>query len=184
MRQTPKLQPLRSRSLIHPGQMNPVRVHCEGSPFGRHVRLQLQPGTNLYESIAVPLAACGIKSASMTLLGGYYREFNFVVAPPDPEGGAVIAFGPPIPTGHSYMVFGNATLGTSTEGAPLVHCHATIRTERGELRGGHVLPDLCTVGDAPIFAHVTSHETFAVHQVFDKETNFPALQPYEEKNHE
>jgi len=168
----------RPRTLIHPGRPNPVRMHCVTSRHGRHVRLSLPSGASLFDAIVKPLARLGIESASITLLGGYYDKFQYSVAPSNPSKQTVIAYGSPIHTGQTYMVFGTANLGEGSNGLPLIHCHATLRTESGELRGGHVLPERCIVGSHPITALVIAHEDFVVRQVDDSETNMPALQPY------
>ncbi len=170
----------RPRILVHPGRFNPVRInslHCETA---RHVRLALMPGTSLFDSLVKPLAKMGITNASTTILGGYFESLQYCVAPPDPAGQAVIAYGNPILAGKTYMVFGNATLGKSIEGKPLVHCHAAIRTEKGEVKGGHILTELCIVGPNPISVLVTSLDTFELRQAYDPETNIPLLQPFRE----
>nr|WP_244424736.1 DNA-binding protein [Methylobacterium nodulans] len=120
----------------------------------------------------------------MTILGGYFESLQYCVAPPDPTGQAVIAYGAPIQAGRTYMVFGNATLGKSLKGNPLVHCHAAIRTETGEVKGGHILTDLCIVSTYPIPVLVTSLDGFELRQAYDPETNIPLLQPYKDDTHE
>lgn len=167
----------RPRLLIHPGRFNPVRINSLGAPAARHVRLSLAPGCTLYEAIVKPLAGIGIRNASLTILGGAFDVLSYCVAPPDPSGQAVIAYTAPIDAGAAYMVFGNATLGRSLKGEPLVHCHATIRTAAGELRGGHILTEDCVIGPQPISALVTSLEGFNLQQAYDPETNIPLLQP-------
>jgi predicted DNA-binding protein with PD1-like motif len=82
------------------------------------------------------------------------------------------------------MVFGNATLGRSIEGKPLVHCHAVVRTESGEVMGGHILTERAVVGSKPISVLVTSLEGFELRQAYDEETRIPLLQPVEADKHE
>ncbi|MAA98941.1 MAG: DUF296 domain-containing protein [Stappia sp.] len=170
----------RPRLLFHPGRSNPVRINALGAPSARHVRLALEPGRTLYEAIVEPLAGIGIRNASLTILGGTFQRLSYCVAPPDPSGRAVIAYTAPIDAGMAEMVFGNATLGVSLENKPLVHCHATIRTGDGEMRGGHILTEDCIVGVDPIPALVTGLEGFDVRQAHDPETNIPLLQPMKE----
>ncbi|MBP7002638.1 DUF296 domain-containing protein [Amaricoccus sp.] len=170
----------RPRTLVHPGRFNPVRIQSQRSASGRHVRLALLPGVTLFDGLIQPLAALGITSASTTILGGFFDRLDYCVAPPDPEGSAVIAYTRPIPAGRACMIFGNATIGRSMKGAPLVHCHAAIRTEAGEVKGGHILTETCVVGRAPIPVLVTSLDEFELRQAFDPETNIPLLQPHRE----
>lgn len=53
----------------------------------------------------------------------------------------MIAYANPIDAGRTCMIFGNATLGKSLQNLPLVQCHAAIRTESGEVKGGHILTE-------------------------------------------
>jgi len=173
----------RPRTLIHPGRFNPVRIQSLASSAGRHIRLSLQPGLSLYDALVGPLRAVGVTSASTTILGGFFDDLSYCVAPPDPSGRAVIAYTSPIVAGRAFMVFGNATLGKAVDGRPLVHCHAAIRTEAGEMKGGHILTESCLVGPVPIPVLVTSLDDFELRQAFDPETNIPLLQPHEIPHH-
>jgi predicted DNA-binding protein with PD1-like motif len=170
----------RPRTLIHPGRFNPVRIQSHHSSRGRHVRLALLPGVSLFDGLVKPLAEIGITSASTTILGGYFEGLQYCVAPPDQQRQAVIAYSKPITAGRTYMIFGNATLGKGMNGSPLVHCHAAIRTESGDVKGGHILTDTCIVGRDPIPVLVTSLDEFELRQAYDPETNIPLLQPFKE----
>ena len=174
----------RARMLRHPGRFNPVRIHSERDLLGRHLRLSLEPGKSLHEAIVAPLAAVGVRSASTTILGGQFAQLSYCVAPPDPSGKAVIAYSAPIDAGETFMIFGNATLGIAADGAPLVHCHATIRCADGTFRGGHILPDRSIVAARPISVLVTAFEGFTLRQSFDPETNIPLLQPFRENKND
>lgn len=167
-------------TLVHPGPFNPVRIksmHCER---GRHIRLSLSPGLSLYDAMVAPLARAGIENASTTLLGGYLASVVYCVAPPDASKSAVAAYTTPIQAGPAYLIFGNATLGKDAGGKPLVHCHAAIVTENGEVRGGHILPHSCIIGKQPIAVLVTSLEGFELRLTYDAETNISLLLPTEE----
>ncbi|MEE9987585.1 DUF296 domain-containing protein [Agrobacterium pusense] len=167
----------RPRTLIHPGISAPVRINSLRSPSACHVRLFIKPGRSLYDGIVQPLAGEGIESASLTILGGHFDGLSYCVAPPDPSGNAVIAYTKPIDAGAAWLIFGNATLGRSMKGEPIVHCHAAMRTAAGLVRGGHLLTESCIVGEGGISALVTSLDSFLLQQSFDPETNIPLLQP-------
>jgi predicted DNA-binding protein with PD1-like motif len=171
------------RFLRHPGRFNPVRIKSMASPYGRHVWLLLKPGETLYDAIVEPLGALKIRDASTTILGGWFKELYYCVAPPDPERRTVIAYSEPRYAGLTYMVFGNATLGRSINGTPLVHCHAVVKTESGEVMGGHIVTDKTLVGQKPISVLVTSLEGLELHQTLDEETCVPLFQPVEGFNH-
>jgi predicted DNA-binding protein with PD1-like motif len=174
----------RPRTLIHPGPFNPVRIQSRHSERGRHIRLALQPGLSLFDALVKPLAGIGVKNASTTILGGFFTELQYCVAPPDPSRKAVIAYTQPIHAGRAFMIFGNATLGKDVHGKPLVHCHAAIRTEGGQTKGGHILTESSIVGPEPISVLVTSLDGFELRVTFDPETNIPLLLPHEETSDE
>jgi hypothetical protein len=138
------------------------------------------PGLSLYDALVRPLENIGVRNASTTILGGFFDKLTYCVAPPDPSGQALVAYSKPIAAGRSFMIFGNATLGKSMRGEPLVHCHAALRTEDGLVKGGHILTDVSIVGRSPIPVLVTSLEGFELRQAYDPETNMPLLQPYKE----
>lgn len=175
---------VRSRTMIHPGAFNPVRINSKCAPGARHIRLLLEPGVSLFDGLVKPLAALDVKNASTTILGGFFESLEYCVAPPDPTKKAVIAYSAPIPAGRSYMVFGNATLGKDASGGPLVHCHAAIRTEVGTTKGGHILTRTAIVGAQPISVLVTSLDGFELRVVLDQETNISLIQPLEVSSNE
>jgi predicted DNA-binding protein with PD1-like motif len=167
----------RPRTLIHPGPFNPIRIQSRHSARARHVRLALQPGCTLFDALVRPLAGIGMEYASTTILGGFFEQLHFCVAPQDPSGQAVIAYTRPEAAGRSSMVFGNATIGKDADGSPLVHCHAAIRTEGGQTRGGHVIAQASVIGPNPIAVLVTSLDSFELRVAFDPETNIALMQP-------
>ena len=167
----------RPRTLVHPGRSNPVRIQRMCAASARHVRLSLRPGASLHDALVDALHELGIRSASTTILGGMFKELYYCVAPPDVSRNAVIAYSQPIRTGGAYMIFGNATVGFSTGGAPLVHCHATVCAQQAGVRGGHIIPQQSIVGRDPITVLVTSLDGFDLQQAFDAETNIALLQP-------
>lgn len=173
----------RPRLLRHPGPFNPIRMKTESASCGIHIRLSLKPGETLFDAIVKPLAERNIHCASTTILRGAFEKLYYCVAPPDPEKHAVIAYSKPIDAGRAYMIFGNATLGKSAQGEPLVHCHAVIRTESGNVVGGHIITEQSIVGSKPISVLVTSIVGIELRQAFDQETGVSLLQPYEGDAH-
>tara|TARA_R110001583_G_scaffold149382_3_gene301474 strand:+ start:3520 stop:3990 length:471 start_codon:yes stop_codon:yes gene_type:complete len=151
---------------------------------GRHIRLLLEPGLSLHEAVVGALNESGVTSASMTILGGEFQQLQYCVAPPNEHKKTLISYSSPIDAGTAYMIFGNATLGRDMEGAPLVHCHASICDSRGEVRGGHIVPGGSIIASQPIPVLVTALEGFELRQAFDEETNIPMLKPSLEAGHE
>ena len=167
----------RARTLMHPGPVGPVRLEHLHAATARHVRLALEPGLSVREALIRPLHALGIRSASMTLLGGSLAQLLYCIAPADASGERVANYTRPIDAGASALVFGNATLGIGPRGEPLVHCHATFVRADGLARGGHVVVDRSIVA-APIAVLATSLDGIALRIVHDAETNMPLMRPF------
>lgn len=170
----------RSRTLVHPGPVNPVRIQSKQGSRSRHFRLLLQPGLSLFDALVKPLADVGVKNAAITILGGYFDHLDYCVGQADPTGNALFAYAAPIHAGSAYMIFGNATLGKNEEGLPAVHCHAALRTQAGKVKGGHILAQSCIVAQQPVSVLVTSLEEFELRVTFDPETNISLFQPHDE----
>jgi len=150
---------------------------------GRHFRLSLPQGRSLYESIVEALAEVDVHNASMTLLDGDLDALSFCLARPDATGRTVAAYTAPEVVGSARFIFGNATLGKSPAGTPVIHCHAVFRTAAGDVRGGHVLTDKAIVGASPVRVVATSLDGFDLRISFDEETRMPLLRPQSEDQH-
>jgi predicted DNA-binding protein with PD1-like motif len=175
--------PSHPRMLRHPGAVDHVRIHMGADEEARHFRVRMRPGESMHDALVKALSEVGAHAASMTILGGELVSAQYCVAPPDPKGQTVIAYGAPIEAGHTYLVFGNATLGLSDDGRPLVHCHAVLRTAAGAVVGGHLLTERCTVGDEPPTVLATTFSHFAIRQAADSETGLRLFVPATEVQH-
>jgi hypothetical protein len=174
----------RPRTLIHPGPANPARIHSIRATGSRHFRLLLNPGLSLFDALVIPLIEFGVRNASATILGGYFSTLKYCVAPADPSGNAVVAYSDPISAGRAYFIFGNATVGVDEQDAPIVHCHAALRTEDGTVKGGHILSKSCVVGRDPIAVLVTALDGVELRVTYDPETNISLIQPRKGPSHE
>lgn len=173
----------RARTMAHPGSFNPVRMQSCSAQAGRHFRLQLQPGWYLFDAIIGSLQEHGIRNASLTLLGGFFDKLQYCTAPPDPSQKTLIAYTAPISTGHSSLVFGNATVGQNEKGMPLVHCHAVVSTAGGSLAGGHLITQHAVIGKQPISALAVALEGFNLQATYDAETHMSLLHPTRGEHH-
>ena len=168
----------RPRTLAHPGPVGPIRIEHRHANLGRHFRLGLEPGRTLQDAIIEPLMRLGVQAASMTLLGGRLSRLLYCVAPPDPSGERVANYTRPMDAGAATLIFGNATLGKSARGEPVVHCHATFVCEDGRVRGGHIVVDRSSVGQAPIPVLATSLDGIELRITQDEETHMPLMRPF------
>ena len=168
----------RARTLVHPGPVDAIRIQHLQAPRGRHFRLGLEPGRTLEDAIIEPLLVLGVRSASMTLLGGRIDNLLYCVAPPDPSGERVANYTRPIEAGSATLIFGNATLGRNARGEAVVHCHATFACADGRVRGGHIVVDRCVVAGAPLPVLVTSLDGIELRITQDEETHMPLMRPF------
>ena len=168
----------RARTLVHPGPVGQIRIEHRHANQARHFRLGLEPGRTMEDAIIEPLLLLGVQSASMTILGGKLARLLYCVAPPDPTGERVANYTRPIDAGSATLIFGNATLGKSTRGEPIVHCHATFVCADGSVRGGHIVVDRSSVDDAPIPVLVTSLDGIELRITQDEETHMPLMRPF------
>ena len=168
----------RARTLVHPGPAGPIRIEHRHANQARHFRLGLAPGRTMEDAIIEPLLVLGVRSASMTLLGGRLERLLYCVAPPDPTGERVANYTRPIDAGAATLIFGNATLGKSARGGPIVHCHATFVCADGRVRGGHIVVDRSVVGGAPLPVLVTSLDGIELRITQDDETHMPLMRPF------
>jgi len=167
----------RPRTLVHPGPVGAIRIEHRQATSGRHFRLGLAPGRTLHDAIIGPLLRRGVRSASMTLLGGRLSSLLFCVAPPDPTGERVASYTRPIEAGAATLIFGNATLGWNARGEPSVHCHATFACADGRVRGGHVVAERSVV-ESPIPVLATSLDGIELRITHDDETHMPLMRPF------
>lgn len=167
----------RPRTIVHPGPYGAVRIEHMQADRGRHFRLSLPQGRSLYESIAELLASVDVHNASMTLLDGDLEGLSFCLAQPDVAGRVVATYGAPQVVQSAQFIFGNATLGKSPTGSPIIHCHAVFRTADGAVHGGHLLTETAIVGASPVKVVATALDGFDLRISDDEETGMPLLRP-------
>ncbi|MDM0115131.1 DUF296 domain-containing protein [Variovorax sp. J22R133] len=175
--------PPRSRTFVHPGPFGAVRIETLCAGQGRHFRLALPSGSSLYDGIVDALASVDVQNASMTLIDGDLDALSFCLARADVTKRVVAAYTKPQSVRGARFIFGNATLGKSPSGAPVVHCHAVFRMADGKVRGGHLLTEQCIVGAHPVMVVATSLDGFDLRISYDEETHMPLMRPQSEIQH-
>jgi predicted DNA-binding protein with PD1-like motif len=140
----------------------------------RRFDTMLPAGVRLLDALAVLLEDA--ESACLTLSGGGFAPFGYVIPALSPNGARAAFYSEPFrPEGESRLDVAAVTLGWR-DGAPFFHCHA-LWTEAGGRRGcGHVLPDETFIG-SPIRARgvVILGARFEVTP--DPETGFSLFMP-------
>src|SRR5699024_2038951 len=121
----------RARTLAHPGAAGTMRITALHGAQARHLRLRLPAGSSLHAALVTPLAEHGVTSAAITLLSGRFDALDYCTPAANPAGPSVAKYSPPVHVEQVMLVAATATLGRSSDGQPLVHCHATLRTAEG-----------------------------------------------------
>jgi predicted DNA-binding protein with PD1-like motif len=98
----------------------------------------------------------------------------------DPTKTALFNYAEPRQAGRTYLLSGCATLGKNEAGEPTVHCHAALRTEHGDVKGGHIVTQASIVGPGSAAVLVTAFDGFGLRVMFDAETNISLFQPHHE----
>ena len=172
----------RPRTLVHPGPRADVRLAHVAAQGARQIRLSLPQGTCLHEGLTQALAAAGVQSAAMALMGGDLAEVAYCLPIPDPEGQLMATYGEPKVLRGASLLRGSATLGQDDQGAPVIHCHASFADADGGVRGGHVLTPHTVVGQRPVTVLVSVLGGVALRLGFDDETRLNMLKPHAVKS--
>ena len=171
--------PYRPRTMVHPGPVAPVRLEPVAARGQRQWRLSLAPGQVLLQALTDALAAQGVRTAALALLGGELETVAYCLPIPDPEGQVIATYGAPLVLHHVALLRASATLGQAADGAPVIHCHASFADADGTVRGGHVLPDRTVVGRRPVTVLATALDGIDLRLGFDPETRLHMLRPTE-----
>lgn len=163
------------RRVLQPGPAPAERVQWVAGN-ARPLEFTLEPGLNFIEAIRRPLAEAGGESAVLTLEGGAFGPFTYVVpAPaPTPEHAAFYSeFHRPL--GVSRLEDAAVTFG-QRDGAGFLHCHGVWTGADGIRRGGHVIPDRTTVAEL-VLARAWVLDGMRFEAQPDPETNFTLFGP-------
>ena len=171
--------PYRPRTMVHPGPVAPVRLEPVAARGQRQWRLSLAPGQLLLQALTDALAAQGVRTAALALLGGELETVAYCLPIPDPEGQVIATYGAPLVLHQVALLRASATLGQAADGAPVIHCHASFADADGTVRGGHVLPDRTVVGRRPVTVLATALDGIDLRLGFDPETRLHMLRPTE-----
>jgi predicted DNA-binding protein with PD1-like motif len=158
------------RSILHPGNVAAERVQV--LPTAVHqVELTLAPGHSLLEALADALAPYGASSAVLSLEGGAFFPFAYVMPATSKTPDHAVYYSERFDAlGPVRLEFAAVTYG-QRDGQPWLHCHATWIDADGSSRCGHVLPDAAIITE-PLRASVCILDGAEFHVRPDAETNF------------
>lgn len=136
------------RAAAHKGP--PAAERIMAVPAGAvAVEATLPAGMRLLDALAALLHGCGVESGALTLSGGAFGPFAYVIPGLSPDGSQVAFYSATFrPPGTARLDTAAVTVGVKGS-APFFHCHALWTAADGTPGCGHVLPD-DTVVAAPI----------------------------------
>jgi hypothetical protein len=145
-------------------------------PIGtRRFDMMLPAGARLLDALAV-LLDDGTESACLTLTGGGFGPFGYVIPALSPDATRAAFYSEPFrPAGGSRLGTAALTLGWR-DGAPFFHCHALWTEANGRPGCGHVLPDETFIAQ-PIRARGVAIAGARFEVTPDPETGFSLFMP-------
>ena len=165
------------RYLTHPGPVAPQRRDLIWGQPGGEGMIRLAPGGDFMTALPAALAARGIRSGGLILLGGDVARLVFMTGGPDASGArAATPQGPHEIACPAQVLAGHAVFGLNAEGQPFMHCHAAFLAADGRVRGGHLIARQCIAGPAGMLAAVTGIAGAGFRVGPDVETNFAIFQ--------
>jgi predicted DNA-binding protein with PD1-like motif len=163
-----------ARRLTQPGPALEPRL--ESVP-GRALPLAftLSPGLTLLEAVGRPLREAGFAHAMVTLEGGGFGPFAYVLPARSPDAAHAAWYSATqAPPGGARLERANITFGLR-DGQPWLHCHAIWQEAAGR-RAGHVLPEESILA-APMAARAWGLSGIGFLAEPDPETNFTLFHP-------
>ena len=136
----------------------------------------LPAGCLLLDALAALLVSRGVESACVTLLGGAFGPFAYVIPALSPDAAHAAFYSETFrPAGRTQLDAAAVTVGFRA-GRPFFHCHGRWTEADGRQGCGHVLPD-DTVIAAPITVHGVGIIGARFEVVADPETGFGLFMP-------
>ncbi|MDB5731324.1 MAG: hypothetical protein JWQ03_1219 [Variovorax sp.] len=163
------------RRIEHPGPVSAVRRRTVDCSI-QHVQETLGPGKSLLDALADVLAASHATSAVLTLQGGSFHPFVFVMPALSPTAAHAVYFSDRRePEGKVRLERATVTVGRR-DGKPWLHCHGTWHDEAGIRLGGHVLPNESLIAE-PIEASIWLLNGASFEVAASPETAFTLFEP-------
>ena len=172
-----------ARRTLHPGPPRSDRVSVAVARRPRRALVWLPEGQTLHNSLVSAFARFGVRAGICHLLGGELADAVYHVARPTDASVRAAEYGPPIHIeGGARVVRASGSYGEDLSGLPLLHIHGALADPTGRAHGGHISPQLCTVGPGGVRAILML--TVGFKQAFDRETRYSLFYPYSEVNND
>jgi len=164
------------RTIRQPGPPSAQRIMAV--PVGAiPLEANLPAGTRLLDALAALLESRGLESAALTLAGGAFGPFAYVIPGLSPDNSQVAFYSDTRrPPGHTRLDVAAITIGHRAD-APFFHCHALWTEADGRPGCGHVLPDE-TVIAVPITVRGAGIVGARFKVTPDPETGFSLFMPH------
>lgn len=158
----------------HPGPSTTDRIDVVVGR-SRTMTFELAPGENFRDAVAGPLAAAGIRCATVRVEGLRLSRMRYVRPALATDGHHAAFYSDTFESkGPIEILIATATVG-ERDGQPFVHCHA-VWDEGGEAHGGHLHVEHCVVGAAATVTAWGLADT-TMRADYDAETDFTLFHP-------
>lgn len=166
----------RVRPLVHPGPVAPSRRTSVATSVVS-VERQLTAGTRLIDGVDALLAELGVASAQVELLSGTFDSIAYVHPALCHDGTTAVTYSETKQAvGPVSLVGGGMTVG-HRDGHRFSHTHMVWLDADGELRGGHLWPDV-VIGPGGVRVQVHGPVDAELRSDIDPESLLPVFTPY------
>lgn len=182
----PQLAPASRQAAVdhfqHPGETLYPRLMTVTTGVCREFMVDVPQGVNLFTHLQEVLAAAGAESGIIAFTGGVFDTIDYHTVtyfPPDPAAGkAAKVYGSAVrAAGPISLLAATLSFGLSSDGAPLLHCHAAFVDSDGVTHGGHLSNRNCIVAAEGVQACVSVFDDIRFRARMDSETTFSVFHP-------
>lgn len=142
--------------------------------------IEVHPKALLGPAILAVLAHEGITYAQLDCELGELEEAVYHVAPPEPTGRTLVAYGDGIVLNHVTLIGANAVVGLSADGKAIMHCHGFIGELSGQLHGGHLNMGRCRAGAKGLMLRGVSTRKSGFISALDRTSRLHVFHPAKE----
>lgn len=144
----------------------------------RHYRLDIPQGVSLWEGVSQAFAAREVRSAHLDFMPARLSSVVYFTGAPDPEGKWIARYGSPRHMGPTLLLGAMGIFGQDQHGMPLLHCHASMRSDSAGLVGGHIDPTQCVVGNAGLRIYVSESIEIGFRAKLDATSGMHVFHPH------
>lgn len=165
------------RTIEHPGETLMARRSSVVVELAPAVRVVVEEGDDLFETVHGALDRRGASGGSFTLVAGIVDSLFLMTGGPGRDKMPMDFYGPHQLAAPLSVVAGAAGSGIDLEGSRFTHCHAAFRDRAGRLVGGHLLLGQTIAGKGGVKLDLVPIQGGRFARRVDPETLFTIFHP-------